>query len=489
MYRLLVVDDERDVADALYDQFRFLESLELDVYKAYSAEEALETLNERKIDIVMTDVRMPGMSGLQLLACVRERWPDCPVIFLTGYSEFDTIYSATRQGNVTYLLKTESPESIAAAVVAAAAEIEERRGTAGLFERMQAQLKSWLPVMRNECLRAILEGEGGDSNSRAEQFAALEIQLDPARPVLLLAARRLAGDMPAVERSRQELMIRAAAADSFSALVCWAMVPCDRQSLIWLLQPADGGPDWAQLRTQVRESAEALQSTCAEKMGIALSFAVDGSPLAWEELPGRCDMLRQLLRTHMGQGRQLMILDCGASVSRGSGYRQLFRKVRALEECLEDGRKTDYERLEREIADAVGEETAGFFRALADEAFATHGPEDSSSADAVVARVCKYIAAHLEEDLSLVRLADMVYFNPSYLSRVFKQITGENVIERINGARVARARELLSATKMKIRDISLKVGYDNPSYFTQFFRRETGLSPQEYRDSCHSGEA
>lgn len=484
MYRLLIVDDERDVADGLYDRFRNLERLELDVYKAYSAIEALEVLNCCKVDIVMTDMRMPGMSGMQLMENVRRRWPECPVIFLTGYSEFDTMYSVSRQGNVQYLLKTESPETIEEAVLSAARRLDERGSLEALTQRANVQQEAWLPVMRRACLRAQLEGEGGDGAARAAQFESLGIGLDAARPVLLLAARRAGQGITAMERSRQEMLIEAACAGCFSAQVRWAMAASGRGSLFWLLQPAPDGPGWQQLRTQARGSAEAVQTACAETLGLTLSFAVDAHPTDWADLPGRCDALRQLLRLHSAQNQQV-ILDGGTASSSHVRYRAVFRKVKALEECLEDGRRADFDRLLAEVAATVGEEAAAFFRALADEAPPPVPPGDTASAGAVVARVSRYIAGHLEEDLSLVRLADMVYFNPSYLSRVFKQITGQNVIERINGARVARARELLVDTRLKIKDIAQKVGYDSPSYFTQFFKRETGMSPQEFRDLSH----
>ena len=486
MYRLLIVDDERDVADGLYDRFRNLECLELDVYKAYSAMEALEVLNGRKIDIVLTDMRMPGMNGLELMENVRRRWPECPVIFLTGYSEFDTMYAASRQGNVEYLLKTESPEAIVEAVTAAARRLDERGSLDKLTRRANTQMEAWLPVMRRACLRALLDGEGGDETESKAQFESLGIGLDAGKPVLLLAARRSGQGMTAIERSRQEMLIEAACEGCFSAQVRWAIAAAGMGVLFWLLQPAPDGPGWEQLRTQARGSAEAIQTACAEALGLSLSFVVDGGPIVWSGLPGRCDALRQLLRMHEGQSQQI-ILDGGAVPRSGAKYRAVFRKVRMLEECLEDGRRAEFDRLLDEIASVVGEDASSFFRALAREA-APSPQAGPTSAAAVVSKVNGYIAAHLDEDLSLVRLADMVYFNPSYLSRVFKQVTGQNVIERINSARVARARELLSASRMKIKDIAQRVGYDSPSYFTQFFKRETGMSPQEYRDMSHRDE-
>ena len=81
MYTLLIVDDEAIIADGLYEVFQNLNSLELDVYKAYSGDEAMELLKKTRIDIVLTDIRMPGMSGLQLMEHIQNRWPKCKLYF------------------------------------------------------------------------------------------------------------------------------------------------------------------------------------------------------------------------------------------------------------------------------------------------------------------------------------------------------------------------------------------------------------------------
>jgi two-component system response regulator YesN len=76
------------------------EMLRLDIYRAYSAIEGLEWLNRTKIDIVLTDIRMPGMSGLELHERVVRQWPRCRVIFLTGFTQFNYIQTAMRGGGV-----------------------------------------------------------------------------------------------------------------------------------------------------------------------------------------------------------------------------------------------------------------------------------------------------------------------------------------------------------------------------------------------------
>ena len=118
MYRLLIVDDEQHIVHWLYDLFSSVSDFNLEVYKAYSGREALHILHETNIDIILSDYRMPGMSGLELLNIINENWSDRRVVFLSGYNEFDYIYKVTANGAISYLLKTEDDEKILNVVLA-----------------------------------------------------------------------------------------------------------------------------------------------------------------------------------------------------------------------------------------------------------------------------------------------------------------------------------------------------------------------------------
>jgi two-component system response regulator YesN len=95
----------------------------------------------------------------------------------------------------------------------------------------------------------------------------------------------------------------------------------------------------------------------------------------------------------------------------------------------------------------------------------------------------KYIEQHLPDDLSLLRLAEIARFNPQYLSRLYKQVTGIGISDRILDLRLTEAMRLLDDTQSKIHDIAVKVGFQLAPYFTRFFKKQTGLTPQEYRTS------
>jgi two-component system response regulator YesN len=92
----------------------------------------------------------------------------------------------------------------------------------------------------------------------------------------------------------------------------------------------------------------------------------------------------------------------------------------------------------------------------------------------------------LSEDLSLTKLGELVYLNPVYLSRLYKQTTGIGLSEYVTQVRLDKANVLLKETNMKIQDIAAAVGFESAAYFSRFFKKEMHVTPNEYRESVHS---
>ncbi|WP_068609851.1 helix-turn-helix transcriptional regulator [Paenibacillus swuensis] len=100
----------------------------------------------------------------------------------------------------------------------------------------------------------------------------------------------------------------------------------------------------------------------------------------------------------------------------------------------------------------------------------------------LIARLHSYIASNLHADLSLSSLADIVRLNGSYLSRLYKSVTNQCLMHYITDERVKRSRALLRDNRLKVHEIAGKVGFLSPPYFTRFFKKETGMTPMEYRE-------
>ena len=136
---LLVVDDEADVCDSVHDLLR----REFRVLRATSAQDGFRLMQEEEVHIIMTDQRMPRITGVELLESVKARNPNAVRMLFTGYADLDSIIAAINQGHVyQFLKKPWQPEELLAAVRAAAAEYDRLIAAAEESERLRAEMAS-----------------------------------------------------------------------------------------------------------------------------------------------------------------------------------------------------------------------------------------------------------------------------------------------------------------------------------------------------------
>lgn len=156
MYKLLIVDDEKVIADGLSEVFaRF--DVELETHKAYSAYEALEIMQRSRIDIVISDIRMPGMDGMQLMEHICRDWPHCKIIFLTGYDDFDYVYQAIQKPGVSYILKTEGYRKVKDMVREAVKQLDDELFMKDMIKQSQDNMQTLETLLQSDYLRYVYE--------------------------------------------------------------------------------------------------------------------------------------------------------------------------------------------------------------------------------------------------------------------------------------------------------------------------------------------
>ncbi|MGV2787817.1 response regulator, partial [Clostridium perfringens] len=148
-----IVDDEPVIVNGLVQLFQEQTQLELDVCKAYSAKEALEIARRVKLDILVSDIRMPQKNGLQLIDEITYYWPHCRIIFLTGYSEFDYVHEALRKNVDNYILKTEGIDPIFQAVQVASSKLDEENRRRIQAEKAKVHFQIAEPLLKRELIR------------------------------------------------------------------------------------------------------------------------------------------------------------------------------------------------------------------------------------------------------------------------------------------------------------------------------------------------
>ena len=264
MYRLLIVDDEEIIVEGLAEILSNVSDLELDVYKAYSGSEALARLHRTQSDIVVTDIRMPGIDGLQLMERILETWPHCRIIFLTGYDEFDYVYRAIRNPGVRYLLKTEEHEKVVAAVQEAAVEIEKDIHIGDLLQQATKRLNQAKGLFQRDYLLHVLAGDDRAVVDE-EQFEQFGIPLLPDQPVYLLVGsiRNLPADRSYRDRLQDWYALRLVADRHLDARVRVTHVMDELNRFLLLIQPQqedDGVPAF------LRGALERMQEACSTSL-------------------------------------------------------------------------------------------------------------------------------------------------------------------------------------------------------------------------------
>lgn len=137
-HTLLVVDDEPDVGDSVHDLLR----REFTVLRARSAEEGLKLMRDNEVHIIMTDQRMPKVTGVELLRSIRTGHPQAIRMLFTGYADLDSVIAAINQGHIfKFLKKPWQPEDLEDAVREAAAEYDRLVDHADVMEKLQTELR------------------------------------------------------------------------------------------------------------------------------------------------------------------------------------------------------------------------------------------------------------------------------------------------------------------------------------------------------------
>jgi len=543
MYRLLIVDDEELITDSLSEVLGRLQNVELDICKAYSGREALEWLNSTRIDIVLTDIRMPGISGLDLMGIIRRHWPRCRIIFLTGFNDFDSVYQAVQAQGVKYLLKTEGYPKVVQAVTDSIRELEEEMRNEHLLEQAREQRHSLETLAQGGFIRHLLYGfEAGTKAGRADNFHRLGIPLDPVFPVFLVLGNLTRSNASGTFADKQETALAVKVlANHYLKDKSTSIGIVDRYGdLLWLVQPLGGSgysreEATAQLSRYLEGTLELVQSACLESLDTVISFTISGSPCEWEWLPDAYERIRQMRHDRAGDGADMVMT---VQTEPGGLSADLQQNLARREQCdllaghLEAGRREACNELLQQMAgmlldkksqdaahvmelyyaialvllayinrrnlhDRVSiaslmrfdahqgrEDAFKYLVRTADSLLAFRREHEINKAERMMADVQVYIEDHLHEDLSLVRLSKRFHFNPSYLSRLFKQVVGMNMSEYIEESRARKAKELLAQDAHKIHEIGARVGYESPHSFTRFFKKKTGLAPQEYRESA-----
>ncbi|BBH24100.1 hypothetical protein Back11_54450 [Paenibacillus baekrokdamisoli] len=539
MHRLLITDDESIIVDGLYEMFsEYAESMELELYRAYSGEEAIKRLDTTQIDILLTDIHMPEISGLEVLKHAKSTWAHCKVIMLTGYNEFKYIQDAVRGGSLDYVLKTEGDAKIVQAVERACLELREAWKLNELILQAKGSMSIALPMLRKVFLSELLEGVRTTANVRADNLAELQIPLELDRPVLLVTGKvdHWGSDLLLADKELLLFAINNIAEEYLRPRLSMVQVKYDSDQWVWMIQSKDP-LDEESLKRFIYGSLEMTQKQTDQLLKVGVSFLIGARENDWNKLPENYFRMKWQISYGIGMGREMMLHEYSGptEIEDSSNKNQFYGPtLKKLESYLESGLEGEFREQMTSFLDKLPDWTDGksytvqeiflalsstfmtcmnrsgltldigrridlgrcvefksftdwkgvadYFLQIAEHYFELRNQSEFSPYRDVIQTIENYVHAHIAEDLSLTRMAEIVYLNPYYLSRLYKKLSGITLTDYVIHVRIEKAKELLRGTNLKVNEIAQEIGFESSAYFTRFFKRLTKMTPIEYRE-------
>lgn len=448
----MIVDDERLVRQGIKTSIDWAgQGIEI-AAEARHGEDALRQLEHCPVDLIVSDIRMPVMSGLDLAREVRRAKPDVEVVLLSGYEDFQFAAEAMRLGVRDYLLKPVTAEKLVATIAGFRDELREKR-QAAQAERIRAQLfDEHLHLMKARFLSGLLRGKYGESEAAA-QAGALGIRLEGPCYCLFVIERE---DEAEEEGGRPPEEAFDAAPDG-----CLNAVEETLSAFCPGFAAQAGSGRWIGLANVPQGEGAGLVASACEQIGLRLK---------------RDLKLRVSIRTG----------DPVAGLSElGRSYREIVRAAQP-NAALEGGAAEPAQR-SAQPPHPPQPHSSGKLIPLT-QPVRKPDSSDQKRPGKLVKDVIRFVSGRLDQPIGLSEAAAHVCVTPAYLCKVFKDEMGQPFTKWLNGCRIEEAKRLLEETWLKTYEIAGRVGYHDYKYFSLMFKKYAGCSPREYRNHGRAGE-
>ncbi len=503
MKRMLLVDDEEQIVDWLYELFRNESGLDLDVYRAYSASEAIEWLNRTILDVVITDICMPGTNGLELMKTIKNSWPECRVVILTGHNEFDYIYSANEFPEVRYLLKTECDSVIINTIKEVVKEIDIKENEREKLIDYRRQLNRLKPVLQRQLVMDLIEGVFEKDCLSKENLMKLDIEIDFEYPLfaILMGIDTIIDDMELSKKHEDVIKISTLIEDFLSPHLNIIQVVKDRTEIIILLQirnpkihsssKKEALYYWERAYAQAIASLEAIQKSAKKNLNTTVSFVFEEIPFFINKLPEKYYNFRTIINTGFGSLDSMIVSSninligktkSNQSLLEKSDMIKVLNKIHHLGIYLEQGRKKEFYDIFITAVELMGKACEDYIF-LAVEIYNSISSiflchiRNANICDLVSARINLKALGDYKFHLSWKHAAEYL-INLSYLLFEIHEKENEEIINKI----VKHIKSYINDNIDK--ELSLyrisEVVYMNPVYLSRLFKKETGLNLIDY---------
>lgn len=532
MYKVLIAEDEVPVRNRIIESIAW-ESIGLEVaYAAGDGQEALDYLEEHQVDLILTDIYMPFVDGMELIRRVRETNNYCKVVFLTGYNEFDYAKEAIELHASRYILKPITKAELTELLIELKEELDAAIIAKKNLNMLEGEYRKNLIFLRDKLLYDIVAGFM--PSDRIEQ-AFENLKFEFKKPFYRLGVLEVIGK----EDFGQKVW-----ADDYSLLhfamynICKEILSEEDMTRVLLgengkiiiiftkEEALDFDKKAFDLLTEVLNTVRhiyempltaGLSSTYNTIGDLNYAYEEALSAISYNVIEGYNRVIitsdiepvtpknhQKIEDTMMKIAGAMKVNDLGDAKELLSLFFEQIRfsryglnEVKTLilsmiiriydvynQMCLKDTLKAtlDFRLVEQlyDLEDFSGVQTK-LMTTIEDLSGKLKKSREDDKNHLVIEAIAYIELSYMNPTLDLKEMSEKLHVSTSYFSRIFKQAKEQTFLEYLTAHRMNQARTLLKTTDMKVYEISVQIGYDDPHYFSYNFRKNVGMTPLQYR--------
>lgn len=524
MIKMMVVEDETILREGICRVGNW-EALEVEICGAAgNGKEALQQMIKCRPDIILTDVVMPVMDGIELARQVHEQYPDIRVIMLSGHEEFAYVKKAMDYKACHYLLKPAKIEKIEETVAEVRDEILQEKSRRQEEERLKMKLEASLPILREHYLNQLVNGMEYDEKKIKTQFEALNIGLETCNIAVLVC------EPDRKEQGKNDskitlLQLTEVCQEIMSEEYHCAVFTDIRDRVVTVLNYPDGMYK-KDIVLYLEGKAVRIQNEMEACANISVSVGIGrlinsirylsraykeaDDALAYRFFMGNKSVIYigDIEREENGDwllleqakeevlacikagdvagleqqiDRYFLLLGQHSAWEQSHIYEEvailvnyLFRFIRGIQAEAQNGSLPELDRLAENLRKKDAFATLAelqmqvnlVVRNIADQI----NKDRVLRNEGIIDRAKKYVQQNVSGDVSLITVADSVYVSPNYLSFLFKE-SGENFKDYVIRTKMQKAKAMIESGKYSMNQIALELGYKDGRYLSQVYKK------------------
>jgi two-component system, response regulator YesN len=525
MYKILIVDDEAFAVEGIKSAIHWDKLGIGEVFTAFNIRQAKEIFDNSKIDVMLCDIEMPQGNGLELLAWVRDNYPKTECIFLTCHADFGYAREAIKLGSLDYILKPIPYEELEAVINKAIDKKEKENKIAEESQLGQYWHKNHSVVV--ESFWRDIINQTIPSNIKAIEEAARERNIPYSEKMkvmpVFIRVQHWGKVLSSYEEKLMDFALKNVAEEKLlKGKENGQLVKLDKEKLLAIMNVED--PNYK--KENIEKLCEEYIEVCNQYLDCDLCCYI-GDEVYIYELPCNVNQLVIVDKNNVAFNNKVFSLNYrriparfinmpdmsvwSAMLNEGSEEKVLDDVRNFLQNQVNTSElnanilyqfqqnfiQMIYTLLKQKGIQAhqlLGDEKTQELYSGATRSirrfmlWLSHIVEksmkyvnDVEKSQSVVDKAKKYIAEHIDQDITRDDIANQVFLNPDYLNRIFKKETHMSISEYLQQERFKMAGYLLAKTDIPVSNIAVQIGYTNFSHFAKMFRKYSGMNPMEYR--------